>query len=798
MAGTAFARQVGNLPADVTSFVGRRQELAEIRRLLSVSRLVTLTGVGGVGKTRLALRAASDQHRAFDAVWLVDLSVLDDPSLVAPAIAETVGLRDQTTESPMRALSAFLAARRTLLVLDNCEHVLDATAELADCLLRAAPELRILATSRRSLGITGERTMPVAPLPVPGPNGRRTLKSLERYDAVTLFADRAAAVLPGFTLDEDNGEAVAALCRRLDGIPLAIELAAVRLRTLSVGGLVERLSDRYRWLTGGSRTAPPRQRTLQALIDWSFQLLPACERALWTRMAIFPGHFDLDAVEAVCSGGDVGRDDVLDLVDALVDASMVLREEHDGAVRYRVLETLREFALARLGGVDSEECGMLARRHRDWYGTLVRQAAGDWFGPRQVAWFFRLRLEEANLMAALESCLREPGEAETGLRLAFDLYRTHWLPASLFIQGRQWLTRMLEAAPRPSAVRAQVLCAAASMAFAQSDAATGEPLLREATNLARELGDPASGALACMVAGKAARDAGEFDRAAPLLEEAAERLTACGDLSGLASALLALADTSSCLGDDERAEGLFKRGLDLSAAHEESWCRAWTLTIFAVHLWGRVRDAEALAAARESLPLARAFDGGAVGGAAGREASDGRLSLATSIEVIAWILTGQGQHVRAARLLGAAEAIAGEAGVSTARMGRYAEHHEQCASALQEALGGKGFARATHHGGRLSVDQAVAEALGDEPAREEAGEAASDTSPLTARELEIAELIAQGLSNKEIAAALVVAQRTAEGHVEHILAKLGYTSRAQIAAWMTARKSTPAPPPPRA
>jgi len=271
----------GNLPAELTSFVGRRREVAEVRRLLSMSRLVTLTGVGGVGKTRLALRAASEFRRAFDGIWLVDLAGLTDPSLVAQTVAATVGLRDQSARAPLSVLSDFLAPKRALLVLDNCEHLLDACAVLADALLRAAPELRILATSRQSLRIDGEFTLAVTPLSTPERDRPpRSLKALEQYEAVNLFADRAAAIRPGFVLNDNNGMAVVRLCQQLDGIPLAIELAAVRLRALSVTEIEERLADRYRLLTGGSRVAVPRQQTLRALVDWSYGLLSAPEREL--------------------------------------------------------------------------------------------------------------------------------------------------------------------------------------------------------------------------------------------------------------------------------------------------------------------------------------------------------------------------------------------------------------------------------------------------------------------------------------------------------------------------------------
>ncbi|MBV9383926.1 MAG: LuxR family transcriptional regulator, partial [Streptosporangiaceae bacterium] len=488
----AAGRRAGNLPAELTSFVGRRREVAEVRRLLSVSRLVTLTGVGGVGKTRLALRAAVEFRRAFDETWLVDLAGLIDPSLVVPTVAATVGLCDQSERPPLPVLSDFLAPKRMLLVLDNCEHLLDACAELADALLRAAPELRILATSRQSLRIEGEFTMAIAPLPVPaGDQPPLSPEALGQYEAVSLFADRAAAVLPGFILDGSNAMAVARLCRQLDGIPLAIELAAVRLRALSVGEIEERLGDRYGLLTGGSRAALPRQRTLRALVDWSFSLLSTAERHLWARLSVFAGDFGLDAVEGTCAGEGISADELPDLLADLVDKSLLLRHEHLGEGRYRLLETLRQFGQEKLSEYGQRE--LMLSRHRDWYQRLAEQALAEWFGPRQVSWFNRLRLERANLRAALEYCLSEPGEAETGLRMASVLLRPFWLPNAFFSEGRMWLARLLEKVTAGTA-RAKGLCANAWLALMQGDAATALSMLEEGGRLADQLDDPASSA----------------------------------------------------------------------------------------------------------------------------------------------------------------------------------------------------------------------------------------------------------------------------------------------------------------
>lgn len=808
VAGSTLTRQ-GNLPADLTSFVGRRRELGEIRRLLSVSRLVTLTGVGGVGKTRLALRAAAEQRRAFDAVWLVDLSTLADPALVAEAVAATMGVRDEPG-CPVDTLERVLASQRTLLVLDNCEHLCDACAALADRLLRAAPELRILATSRQSLGIIGEHQMKVAPLAVPEPDRALTPRLLELYDGVSLLTERAAAVVPGFTVTEDNKAAVADLCRQLDGIPLAIELAAVRLRALSVTALVERLRDRYRLLTGGSRTAVPRQQTLHALVDWSFQLLPEAERTLWLRLSVFPAHFDLDAVETVCAGDGIEREDVLDLLDALLDKSLLLREEHEGAVRYRMLDTLRDFGRDRLREAGGHRT--LRRRHRDRYLRLAERASAEWFGPRQLSWSRRLDLEQANLRAALDFCLQEPGEAETGLRMAVSLAAPCWLAKARYNEGRHWLDRVLRAAPAPTATRALALCADAELAFTQGDTARGRALLDEGTALSARLHDPEATAQASLVAGMAEHYAGDYARAAPLLDRAVAEQEAAGTLTGLLVALITRAAGAGYLGDRARATELFERALALTEAHGEKSVRAWVLTIFAIHLWQAGDRARALATAREGLLLGRAFGDS--------------MNIATNLEALAWILTDEGRHAEAARLLAAAEEIGRSIGLMPCWDKRFGEFHEQCCAALRERLGDRGLARETRRGRRLTPDQAIEEAaegrpaagLADETAvpEEAAGRTAPEDaarrdgggagsaagrergrgapvrvqpSPLTRREEEIAELIAQGRSNKEIAMSLVISQRTVEGHVEHILDKLGFGSRARIAAWMAGRKA---------
>src|SRR5215470_14041325 len=388
------ARVTGNLPAELTSFVGRRNEIAEVRRLLASSRLVTLTGVGGVGKTRLALRAAAGLRRAFrDGVWLVRLDQLRDEALVAQAVAGALGLQDRTRYAPVAALADYLAGRQLLLVLDNCEHLVDAAAELADQVLRAAAGLRVLATSREALTIEGETVLAVPPLPAPQAGRPLSVAELARFPAVSLFAERAAQVVPGFAVTEANAAAVAGICRRLEGLPLAIELAAARLPVLSAEQIDARLGDRLGLLTRGGRTRPDRQRTLRASIEWSYELCTRAERLLWARLSVFAGGFELDAAEGVCADDRLAAGDVLDLVADLAGKSILIAEHREGVARYRLPEPLREFGQERL--CESGEETALRRRHRDWHEQLARRADTDWLAPQATDLEARLFREHA-------------------------------------------------------------------------------------------------------------------------------------------------------------------------------------------------------------------------------------------------------------------------------------------------------------------------------------------------------------------------------------------------------------------
>jgi len=473
----------GNLPADVTSFVGRKHELAAVKRLLPNTRLLTLTGMGGVGKTRLALRAAADLRRGFvDGVWLIELAGLQDGALVTQTVFSALGLHDRAAAGSVANLVEFLAPRQLLLIVDNCEHVLADCAQLTTELLRACPGLRILATTRQALGVAGEHTLVVPPLALPGEHEVMVAERLRTYDAVELFAERAAAVRPGFVVDESNCEAVAAVCWRLEGVPLAIELAAGRLRALSAQQLLERLDDRFRVLTGGSRTALPRQQTLRALIDWSYELCSAGEQLLWARLSAFADGFDLDAVEEVCTSPELPVERVLDLVAGLVDKSVLVAEERAGRVRYQLPETLREYGLELLDS--SGETIDVLRRHEEWCHRLAKQTQDEWAGPNQVEWFGRLQSDHGNVRAALTFCIENPVEAERGIEMVAAM-RYYWLTSGRLREGQRWMHRLLSVAPETAAFRARGLYVAGYLDLMLSDFASADVHLKEARTLAQ-------------------------------------------------------------------------------------------------------------------------------------------------------------------------------------------------------------------------------------------------------------------------------------------------------------------------
>ncbi|ONI92041.1 LuxR family transcriptional regulator [Saccharothrix sp. ALI-22-I] len=772
--------RVGNLPLELTSFVGRRREVAEAKRVLSASRLVTLTGVGGVGKSRLALRVATQVQRAFDdGEWLVELGELQDPELVAHTVADTLGLREQSTMgpgeqlelSPVARLTEYLAARQVLLVLDNCGHVVDAVAKLVDALLRSCPGLRVLATSRERLGVGGEITLPVPPLSVPDPRQPHSLPGLSRFEAVTLFMERAVAVVPGFCLTADNDVAVAEICRRLDGLPLAIELAAARLPVLSPGEILRRLSDRFQLLETRLRGTQARHRTLRACIEWSYELCTRAEQRLWARLTVFVGSFEPVAAESICAGDGLASEDVFELMTSLVDKSILVCEDDGTVVRYRLLDTIREYGQDKLR--ESDQNTEPRRRHRDWYAELVARADAEWISPRQVDWFARLEREYPNIRAALESCLTEPGQAGVGLRMATSLY-LYWFGRGLLSEGRHWLDRALAQQPRPCVDRGRALYVDSMLAGHQGDVAATSTLVAEGQQVAEQLGDASMRALFTLASGYLAIYRGDLRHAVALLDAALDTYRAEGDIPRLLETLLALALASEGLGDPARALACHEEALAITEPRGEVWYRSISLWVLGLALWqqGDLRRATGLV--RESLRLKLPLND--------------LLGFAWCLEALAWIAAGEPDRRRAATLLGAVQECWQAIGASPAKSPHLLGYHDECEQRTRHALGEQAFQAAFQRGVDLGLTDAIGYALDEkpQPARSPAG----TTTTLTQREQQVADLVAEGLTNKGIAARLVISQRTAESHVKNIMTKLGFTKRTQLATWVTEQRES--------
>lgn len=764
----------GRLPAETTRFFGRSEEAAAIRGALGRSRLVTLTGPGGVGKTRLAVRVAREQGAAFtDGVCMVQLSGLRDSELLPDTVAGALGLAGQSGESSMAALVDYLRGKRMLIILDTCEHLIDACAMLADVVLRGADGPRLLATSRQALDIPGEVVYPIPPLAVPEDGG----------DAVALFADRVAAAVPGFVVTDGNRAKIVDLCQGLDGIPLAIELAAVRLRAVGLDELLDRLGDRLRLLASGSRRVTQRHQTLRMTIGWSYELCSDAERLLWTRLSVFAGGFGLAAVETVCAGGPLGTEDIIDTLIGLVDKSIVLRaddaETTDGA-RYLMLDTVREYGAELL-----EDAGDYRSRHLGHYLKLARSFGSAFLGPEQADWIERLARDHDNIRVALEYCspgsAAEPVPAErvlAGLDLAAECW-WFWIATGRLREGSLWLQRLLDRAPEPTPERVTGLWLASWCLAARGDNDASTRLRAQAREIAARQGarpvpPPSMGPGAAVLRALRAALGGAHEHA----------ITACDEVLR------------------ELPPG-------------EKWVRGTALWVKGVALWF-TGDAEGFASClREGLKLKSTFGDLA--------------SVAHHLEGFAWLDASQSDgtdgYVRTARLQGAADRM-WHRSVDEPRYGLRALHAERARAErlAREALGPRRYADEYTAGTETGAEDAVRYALGEAPLPPPGsragvgsgtpgagtpGAGAAGTgivgsgaagfrgmvSPrpwelLTAREREVGTLVAQGLTNRDIAARLVVSKRTVDAHVEHILGKLGYSSRVQIAALASERANS--------
>lgn len=794
-----------NLPVRLTTFIGREQELAEVKRLVAMSRLMTLTGTAGCGKSRLALHVAGDVSSQYqDGVYWVELARLTDATLVVQAVARAVNVVEQPGRSLIDGLLAVLGDKHLLLVLDNCEHLLSACAQLVESLL-TLPDLHILTTSRTPIGVTGEMLYPVLPLALPPV----TLLSneLHQYDAIRLFVDRARATLPKFELTPENAPIVATICHHLDGIPLAIELASARVNVLTVSEIAARLNDRFALLAAATHLIHSHHRTLHAALDWSYDLLSPQERILLQRLAVFAGGFTLETAESVCVGGAIERGQLLDLLSSLVDKSLVMAETLIGTqARYRLLESIHEYAQEKLRA--SGETALLRDRHLALFVTHAEEIEPKLRSAYEQLWANWLESELANLRAALQWSL-ESGRIAAGLRLANAISEFWWF-YGYQSEGRAWFERLLAEANEdvPLLLRAQASSivthfswqmgdhdaseAQAKAAIALTEAAGEEgnffyafammslannlrvkgeyeaafDMGQQSVELMRKVGYGLAEPLS--IQGINAIALGEYELGRNLLTEALSSIREQGNTHRVASILKILGDLARAEGDYADAQSLYEESLSIYRELDTPSDMASVLCSLAhtkLHLGKSERGYEFL---NESLSLQRA---------AGNERGKAECLLGFGALAI-----GRGLPVQGVRLLTAAVTWAAESLLNTYPGERVT--YEKSLAAAQTALTERAFTEAQREGRTLTIEQAIELAL-SMPLSADATQAENHerVHPLTPREREVAALIAQGRSNGEIAAELVLSKRTVEKHIANILGKLTLTNRSQIVRW---------------
>jgi len=755
--------RLGNLSTEATSFIGRRRELGEIRKKLATARLLSLVGPGGVGKTRLALRIAADLGRGFaDGAWLVELADVRDGSFVADAVLAALDLRDQTAMKPSQILVSDLRNRQVLLVLDNCEHVIGAVAALVTELLRAAPRLTVISTSREPLQVAGEQVIPIPPLQLPPEDGTEPLDRLRQNEAVTLFNDRAAAASGTFELTSSNQAVVVALCRRLDGLPLALELAAVRTRVLSVEQILDRLTDRFALLTGGGRAALPRHQTLRMTIDWSYDLLTSVEQVVFRRLCVFAGRFTLEDVESVCTSNEAPANKALDLLSALVDKSLVIKEDIRGLACYRLHETMREYAQIKLREADEED--LLEERCVEYYRALCLQSA-DQARYRLLEWLQWAELEIDNIRAVLQKCVAR-GDFSRGLDMAASM-KYYWITHGT-TESMRWLDQLLpsgEASPI-TLVRATYL--RGWLSLLQGDAAAARPWLERAIATARDAGQPALLSESLSFAATDENLAGDKEAARRYLEEAEAITPALDDFPATIQLVESRSIQAIFEGDLDTSRAASLEGVRLSREAGDLYqLEAMLRNLGMVGMMsGDIHAANSWFV--EALRLARTIDN--------------RLAQYYGLAAAGWYAANTGHARAAAQLLGAADAAATQTGADI--MGPLVPLLVQAKALAKEPLGSSKFEAEFQAGHRLSRLAALRLALGESDQPEAATTASGESAALGKRELEVARLVAEGLSNKQIAARLFISDRTAATHVGNILNKLGFNSRAQVATWV--------------
>jgi len=784
--------------------IGREEEIAEAKRSLARWRLVTLTGSGGVGKTRLALRAAADLVPHFrDGVRWVELASLADPSLLPDALALALGLRPRRGQGASELLVEYLRPRSLLLVLDNCEHLVRACAELVDDLLAGCPLLRVLTTSREPLSLLGEAILVVPSLSLPKPN---ELAAALQSESVRLFADRVTAVLPAFRVTDRNVSAVAQICLRLDGVPLAIELAAARVPVLSVEQIAVGLDDRFRLLTAGNRAAVPRQRTLRATVDWSHDLLSDTERMLFRRLAIFSGSWSLEGVEAVCTGHGLESTEMLDLLAGLTTKSLVLVQHRAQVPRYRLLETLRQYGSERLA--EAGESAAFGERHARFFLSLGETAEPHLWGPEQATWLDRLEWDHDNLRGAL-AWFMAGDEPDLALRLVVALWR-FWDVRGFLTEGSRRLEAVLLRSPAPNAIRAQALLGLAFLyrdrgdergAISLADESLGifrrtqdergagralaflgdvtrmtdldrsASFLEEGFVILETVGDDLHAAYALLNLAITAQSRGDRDRSRAMLDDCLSRFRRLGDRTGIAWVLGELGNGDLLTGDDRRAEARFRESLAEARKTGDRRVLTW--------VQGRLGDVELhrgrwdLAAAhwREALSVAR-------------DVGDEHAIAQGLVRLGAFAHT-RGNTGRAARLLGPADALLEQQGGLRDALRSMTP---ALVAVVQAHFGGATLQSLRRDKHEWSLGQAVDDALAfDDDHAHPGARAKRDKTALTPRELEVGALVSRGLTNRQIAERLVLSERTVDSHLERIRNRLGVRSRAEIVVWLVER-----------